>query len=97
MSIETVELLGRELGGAGKAPLVLLHGLLGSGRNWQTAGAGLAETAGGRNVWALDLRNHGKSPWHETMSYDAMVADVLAWLDSRVLGTADLIGHCMGG
>ena len=97
MSIETVELSGRELGGAGQAPLVLLHGLLGSGRNWQTAGAGLAEAAGGRKVWALDLRNHGKSPWHDTMSYEAMVADVLAWLEARGFGAVDLMGHSMGG
>ena len=97
MSIETVELSGRELGGAGRTPLALLHGLLGSGRNWQTAGAGLAEAAGGRNVWALDLRNHGKSPWHEVMNYEAMVADVLAWLDARGLGAVDLMGHSMGG
>ncbi len=95
--IETVELNARELGGAGGAPLVLLHGLLGSGRNWQTAGAGLAEAAGGREVWALDLRNHGKSPWHAVMTYEAMVADVLAWLDARGLGAVDLMGHSMGG
>jgi pimeloyl-ACP methyl ester carboxylesterase len=97
MRLETVELFARELGGAGKAPLVLLHGLLGSGRNWQTAGAGLAEAAGGRDVWAVDLRNHGKSPWNDVMTYDAMVADVLAWLDARGLGAVDLMGHSMGG
>ena len=96
-AVEAVELNARELGGVGREPLVLLHGLLGSGRNWQTAGAGLAESAGGRNVWALDMRNHGKSPWAEPMSYDAMVADVLAWLDARGLGAVDLMGHSMGG
>lgn len=98
--IEPVELNARELGGAGKAPLVLLHGLLGSSRNWQTAGGGLAELAeeaGGRNVWALDLRNHGKSPWSDLMNYDAMLADVLAWLDARGLDAVDLMGHSMGG
>lgn len=94
---EPVTLAGRELSGAGKAPLVLLHGLLGSARNWQTAGAGLAEVARGRHVWALDLRNHGKSPWSDAMSYEAMVADVLAWLDARGLGAVDLMGHSMGG
>lgn len=96
-SIRIVELAARELGGSGRSPLVLLHGLLGSGRNWQTAGAGLAEAAGGRNVWALDLRNHGKSPWSDVMNYDAMMADVLAWLDARGLGAVDLMGHSMGG
>jgi esterase len=93
----TVELFTRELGGAGKAPLVLLHGLLGSSRNWQTAGAGLADVAGGRHVWALDLRNHGKSPWSVGMTYEAMVADVLAWMDARGLAAVDLMGHSMGG
>ena len=97
MTKRTVDLFARELGGAGKTPLVLLHGLLGSGRNWQTAGAGLAEAADGRNVWALDLRNHGKSPWSDEMTYDAMVDDVLAWLDARGLGAVDLMGHSMGG
>ncbi len=103
--IEPVELNARELGGAGKPPLVLLHGLLGSARNWQTAGAGLADGVigaeggmdGGRNVWALDLRNHGRSPWSPLMSYEAMAVDVLAWLDARGLGTVDLMGHSMGG
>jgi pimeloyl-ACP methyl ester carboxylesterase len=45
----------------------------------------------------LDLRNHGKSPWHAVMTYEAMVADVLAWLDMRGLGAIDLMGHSMGG
>ncbi len=97
MTQHTVGLFARELGGAGKRPLVLLHGLLGSGRNWQTVGTGLAEAAGGANVWALDMRNHGKSPWSEGMDYDAMAADVLAWFDASGLGAVDLMGHSMGG
>ncbi len=95
--VAQVHLTSRELGGAGKAPLVLLHGLLGSGRNWQTAGSGLAEAAGGRNVWALDMRNHGKSPWSDVMTYDAMVSDVVSWLDSQAMDAVDLMGHSMGG
>ena len=95
--METVELRARELGGAGAPPLVLLHGLLGSSRNWQSAGAELAAAAGGRNVWALDLRNHGRSPWHATTSYAAMAADVLAWLDRMGFARVDLMGHSMGG
>ncbi|MEY4489346.1 MAG: hypothetical protein RIQ79_1854, partial [Verrucomicrobiota bacterium] len=56
-----------------------------------------AEAADGRNVWALDMRNHGKSPWNGVMTYDAMVADVIAWLDTRGLNAVDLMGHSMGG
>jgi pimeloyl-ACP methyl ester carboxylesterase len=73
---------------------VLLHGLLGSSRNWQTAGR---ELAAGRRVFALDLRNHGLSPHASDMSYDVMTADVLAWLGKQGLGPVELVGHSMGG
>jgi esterase len=89
-----VALAHRDLGGAGDPPYVLLHGLLGSSRNWQTAGR---ELASGRRVYALDLRNHGLSPHSPAMSYEAMVADVLAWLDAHRIGPAEFVGHSMGG
>jgi pimeloyl-ACP methyl ester carboxylesterase len=90
----TVELRHRDLGGGGEPPLVILHGLLGSSRNWQTAGRDLA---GRRRVYALDLRNHGLSPHADEMSYASMAADVVAWLDARGLGAVELMGHSMGG
>jgi esterase len=89
-----VLLFHRELGGAGKPPLILLHGMLGSSRNWQTTGADLATEF---EVFALDLRNHGKSPHTPTMSYPEMMADVIAWMDSRQLENATIVGHSMGG
>jgi pimeloyl-ACP methyl ester carboxylesterase len=89
-----IELFHRDFGGAGKPPLVVLHGLLGSSRNWQSTGADLAARY---QVWALDLRNHGRSPHAPAMSYDAMVADVLAWMDARQLARVSLMGHSMGG
>jgi esterase len=88
------QLFHRELGGAGKPPLILLHGFLGSSRNWQTAGADLAADF---RVFALDLRNHGKSPHADSMTYDDMVADVLAWMTTQQLSSATLVGHSMGG
>jgi len=91
-----VELVCRDLGGKGKAPMLLLHGMLGSSRNWQTMGADLAH-AGAAHVIALDLRNHGRSPHTETMNYDEMVADVIAWMDSHSLMRVLLMGHSMGG
>ena len=62
-------LIVRELGGSGP-PLVVLHGLLGSSRNWQSAGVALAER--GHRVLAPDLRNHGSSPWGDDCSYAAL-------------------------
>ena len=86
-------LIHRDLGGSGP-PLVLLHGMLGSSRNWLTAGAELAKTY---HVFALDLRNHGRSFHAATMTYDEMMADVVAWLDAHTAGPITLLGHSMGG
>jgi len=91
---ESVALVSRDLGGEGKPPLVILHGMLGSSRNWQVAGR---ELSADFHVMALDLRNHGGSPHAEPMTYEAMMADVLAWLGSRGLGRITLLGHSMGG
>ena len=87
-------LFHRDLGGAGRPPLVLLHGFLGSSRNWQAAGAGLAAHY---HVFALDLRNHGRSPHAPEMSYPAMVADLTGWLDAQGLARSAILGHSMGG
>ena len=89
-----VNLFHRDLGGAGKAPLVILHGLLGSSRNWQTAGK---ELTADYHVLALDLRNHGSSPHADEMSYAAMADDVVAWMDAQGLAQVTLMGHSMGG
>jgi esterase len=89
-----VQLFHRDLGGAGNPPLVILHGMLGSSRNWQTAGRDLAAKF---HVLALDLRNHGGSPHAEDMDYFTMTADVLAWLDGQKLSRVSLLGHSMGG
>ena len=89
-----VKLFHRDLGGAGKPPLVILHGLLGSSRNWQTAGRDLTDRY---HVAALDLRNHGSSPHVDEMTYRAMVGDVMAWMDAQGLAQVTLMGHSMGG
>lgn len=89
-----VTLFHRDLGGAGNPPLVILHGLLGSSRNWQTAGRDLAARF---HVLAPDLRNHGGSPHAPEMTYAAMVDDVLGWMTAQGLSRAALLGHSMGG
>src|SRR5882672_2486298 len=75
-------------------PLAILHGLFGSGRNWASIAGRLA--AHHRDI-ALDLRNHGASPWADTMDYPEMAEDVRATL--RALGHRRfaLLGHSMGG
>ncbi|MFN5806023.1 MAG: alpha/beta fold hydrolase [Opitutales bacterium] len=84
----------RELGGEGP-PVLVLHGLLGSSRNWQSAGAEMA--ARGFRVTAADLRNHGLSPWDDDCSYAALAGDVAALIGRAFSGPVHLIGHSMGG
>ena len=83
-----------DLGGAGKPPLLVLHGLLGSSRNWQTTGRDLARHF---QVYALDARNHGKSPHAPEMTYEVMMHDIIAWMDAQGLARATVVGHSMGG
>jgi esterase len=76
------------------APLLILHGVFGSARNWATLAQRLAAT---QSVFALDARNHGASPWADTMSYAEMAEDVRAFAAARGLGPILLLGHSMGG
>ena len=89
-----LQLFHRDFGGAGKPPLVIIHGLLGSSRNWQTVGAELSAL---RHVFALDLRNHGMSPHAEDHDFATLEADVLRWMDAQGLARVALMGHSMGG
>jgi pimeloyl-ACP methyl ester carboxylesterase len=75
-------------------PVAILHGLFGSGRNWATIAQRLAAN---HRVIAFDLRNHGASPWAETMGYAEMAEDVRAAMRARGHHRYALIGHSMGG
>lgn len=75
-------------------PLIILHGLFGSLDNWHT----MSKKLGERNrVYALDQRNHGRSPHSEVFTYEAMREDLRAFYAERGLSSASLLGHSMGG
>ena len=80
---------------AGNNPaLVILHGLFGSASNWRSLSRQLGEV---HPVHVLDLRNHGVSPHHPSMTYPDLASDVLEYLDDKVDGPVVIIGHSMGG
>ena len=74
-------------------PLLIAHGLFGSGRNWGVMARRLADT---RDVITVDMRNHGDSPRFASQSYPEMAAD-LAEVIMLQGGVADVLGHSMGG
>jgi pimeloyl-ACP methyl ester carboxylesterase len=79
--------------GAG-APVVLMAGLFGQGRNFGALQRHLGMRA---RAIALDLRNHGESPHADTMSYAEMAADVVETLATLDALPCALLGHSMGG
>lgn len=91
-SVPTVDLV-RDDFGAGP-PLVILHGLFGSARNWQSHARALAAQY---RVIAVDQRNHGRSPHAAAHDYLALATDLRALLDALALPSVTLLGHSMGG
>ncbi len=75
-------------------PLLILHGLFGSSRNWQSLVRRYAEHF---DVIAVDLRNHGQSFHNDAMDYVAMAEDVRALIETLGLSSVRIIGHSMGG
>jgi len=75
-------------------PLIILHGLFGSLKNWSWQARQLAEHF---TVYGLDLRNHGESPHADEMSYPTMADDVLQFLDEHSVNQVRVLGHSMGG
>lgn len=75
-------------------PVLVLHGLFGSRSNWRGIARELART---HRVILPDLRNHGASPWDDTMDYPSMAADLTRLMDSLDVAGPTVIGHSMGG
>ncbi|MDO6728683.1 alpha/beta fold hydrolase [Marinovum sp. 2_MG-2023] len=74
-------------------PLVIVHGLYGSARNWGVIAKRLSDS---RPVIAVDQRNHGDSAWADSHNYPDMAQD-LAEVIADLGGRADVVGHSMGG
>ncbi|MFW6350943.1 MAG: alpha/beta fold hydrolase [Bacteroidota bacterium] len=79
--------------GKGK-PLIILHGLFGMSDNWITLAKKLSENY---SVYVLDQRNHGRSGHHQVFNYEAMVEDLMEFIENHQLPPVYLLGHSMGG
>ena len=74
-------------------PLLIVHGLYGSGRNW---GAIAKRMSRDRQVITPDLRNHGDSFHADAHDYHSLADDLAKVIEAHG-GSADVVGHSMGG
>ncbi len=88
-----MKLFFRKYGDSGP-PLIIVHGLYGSGDNWVSIARELAEKF---EVYVVDQRNHGQSPHSEVHDYPAMREDLREFMDDQGIERAVFIGHSMGG
>lgn len=75
------------------SPVMIVHGLYGSGRNWGVIAKRLSDQF---FVITVDLRNHGDSPWLDTHNYHVMADDLVEVINSLNI-KPNIIGHSMGG
>lgn len=87
-----MELAYRELGNG--SPIIILHGLFGSGDNWFTFSRKFVDTY---KIYLPDLRNHGNSPHSSIHDYPSMTSDLLEFIEKHNIINPVIIGHSMGG
>ena len=82
-----------QYGAAGQPRLLIAHGLFGSARNWRAIAKRLSHKF---HITVVDMRNHGRSPFRDEMTYTAMAED-LAEVIAKTGAPASVLGHSMGG
>lgn len=83
-------------GNSGKSPLVILHGAFGNRQNWRTISRRITGTSD-RDVYAVDLRNHGTSPHSDGNSLQDMTDDLFHFIETEVKAPSIIMGHSLGG
>ena len=89
-------MLFSKIHGEGNAtPMLILHGLFGMGDNWASLAKQWQEL--NLEVHVLDMPNHGRSPWTDSLAYEDMVDDIEAYIEEKSLPAFHLLGHSLGG
>jgi pimeloyl-ACP methyl ester carboxylesterase len=78
---------------SGGSPVVLIHGAGGSRLHWPPE----LRRMQGREVYAIDLPGHGRSPGPAVDQIQMYADKVAEWMDALELPKAVVIGHSMGG
>ena len=74
--------------------VVLLHGLFGMGGNLGAVARALQDN---HRVFSVDLPNHGRSDWCDSMALSDWSALLRRWMTQQGLPNAHFVGHSLGG
>lgn len=83
-----------DYGNEGASPLLLLHGITGSARAWDSVAPALLEHF---HAVALDQRGHGESDWADDYAPARMAEDIAAFVAAQGWPSVSVVGHSMGG
>lgn len=79
----------------GQGPaLIMAHGIFGS---YDNLGAIAKLLVDDFTLYRVDLRNHGRSPHADSMTFPEMAADIVELMDDHQLNQAIVLGHSLGG
>jgi len=76
------------------ATLIVLHGIFGSGDNWQTLANNFQDQY---TVYLIDQRNHGKSFHSDDFDLDVLADDIYKFIIAESLSNVHVLAHSMGG
>jgi pimeloyl-ACP methyl ester carboxylesterase len=78
--------------------LVMLHGIYGRGRNWQSIAHAVVAARPEYACWLVDLPHHGGSPaGSHGDSVGGLAADVTEWAAAASIAPDVILGHSYGG
>lgn len=96
MGLSFTEIAGEDAPTGGPSAFVL-HGILGSGRNWRSFARRLVRRHPGWRLILVDLRGHGGSPAGPPPHTVAACADDLEALADQIGRPEVVLGHSFGG
>ncbi|MDP3767142.1 MAG: alpha/beta hydrolase, partial [Dehalococcoidia bacterium] len=94
LEVDGLKLHYLDWGGAGKTPLLLLHGGLQTAHSWDLTAVVLKRDF---HIVALDLRGHGDSDWAPQYSFADHANDLAALVEHLGWDRLVLIGLSLGG
>lgn len=77
--------------------LIMLHGIYGRGRNWQSIARAVVAARPTYKCWLVDLPHHGESgPGAHGDTVAGLAGDVLDWCAEQHLTPTAVLGHSFG-